>query len=611
MNEFRPHDSANFADCLAHHARQTPEALAYRFLRDGNEDELLLDYAGLEQRARAVAAELQQGCAQGSRVLLLLAPGFDYIAAFFGCLKAGMVAVPAYPPSTSKILDRLDAIIRDCQPAAALTSREHLDAVHQRLQQAAPGARLLAAEDIAAERASAWQAVAVAREDLAFLQYTSGSTGDPKGVMISHANLLHNSATIQRHFDNRRDSHVVSWLPPYHDMGLIGGILQSAFVGCATTLLSPIHFLQRPVRWLRAISRYRATASGGPNFAFELCVRKIKDSELEGIDLSSWEVAFNGAENVRAATVTAFEERFAALGFRRSASFPCYGLAEGTLLATSAGARRGARLREFDARLLEDNLAAPLAPSSAAHLGRALVSSGHGLPGEEPCILDPLSDDRLPQGRVGEICIRGASVAAGYWNRPQASAEVFRPDEDGKPLFRTGDLGFLLDGELYVTGRCKDLIVLNGVNHHPGDLEASVCREQACFRPDGSAAFAIELDDGEQVVVAQEMERRALRELDLAEVLAGIRASLWHNHRLSQPLIVLLQGGSLPRTSSGKVKRQECRRVLGALLRNLLADSGPEGGETETIARNRVIAVEVAGRLLETSEELQDSASLC
>lgn len=609
MNDFRPHDSANFADCLAHHALHTPDALAYRFLLDGNDNEALLDYAGLEQRARAVAASLQQDCAQGSRVLLLLAPGFDYIASFFGCLKAGMVAVPAYPPSTSKILDRLDAIIRDCQPAAAITSGEHLEAVCQRLQHAAPGARLLAAEAITPDGASDWRPVTVAREDLAFLQYTSGSTGDPKGVMISHANLLHNSATIQRHFDNRRDSHVVSWLPPYHDMGLIGGILQSAFVGCATTLLTPIHFLQRPVRWLRAVSRYQATASGGPNFAFELCVRKIKDSELEGIDLSSWEVAFNGAENVRAATLEAFEQRFAALGFRRSASFPCYGLAEGTLLATSSGARRGAVVRDFDARLLEDNLAAPVAPSAASQIGRALVSSGHGLPGEEPCILDPLSDDLLPQGRVGEICIRGASVAGGYWGRPEASAEVFGRDDHGRPLFRSGDLGFILDGELYVTGRCKDLIILNGVNHHPGDIEASVCREQSCFRPDGSAAFAIELDDGERVVVAQEMERRALRELDLGEVLAGIRASLWQQHRLSQPLIVLLQGGSLPRTSSGKVKRQECRRVLGALLRNLLAEGGGEAGEGETIARSRVIAVESAGKLLDVAAEAESAAS--
>lgn len=605
MNDFRPHDSANFADCLAHHARQTPDALAYRFLRDGNEDELLLDYAGLERRACAVAAELQGNCAQGSRVLLLLAPGFDYIASFFGCLKAGMVAVPAYPPSTSKILDRLDAIIRDCQPAAAITSGDHLEAVRQRLQQAAPQARLLAAEAVVAGSGGDWQPVTVARGDLAFLQYTSGSTGDPKGVMISHANLLHNSATIQRHFDNRRDSHVVSWLPPYHDMGLIGGILQSAFVGCATTLLTPIHFLQRPVRWLRAVSRYQATASGGPNFAFELCVRKIKDSELEGIDLSSWEVAFNGAENVRAATLEAFQQRFAALGFRHSASFPCYGLAEGTLLATSSGALRGATVRDFDARLLEDNLAAAAESGVASQAGRALVSSGRGLPGEEPCILDPLSDDLLPQGRVGEICIRGASVAGGYWGRPEASAQVFGKDQAGRPLFRTGDLGFILDGELYVTGRCKDLIIHNGVNHHPGDLEASVCREQACFRPDGSAAFALELGDGEQVVIAQEMERRALRDLDLTTVLAGIRASLWHNHRLSQPLIVLLQGGSLPRTSSGKVKRQECRRVLGALLRTLLADGAGETSETETIARNRVIAVESAGKLLDLAAEAE------
>lgn len=605
MNDFRPQDSANFADCLLHHARQQPDALAYRFLLDGNENEALLSYAELERRARAVAASLQQDCAPGERVLLLLAPGFDYIASFFGCLLAGMVAVPAYPPSTSKILERLDSIIRDCQPAAAITASEHLDAVRLRLQQAAPGSRLLDAGALDARQADRWQPVAVAREQLAFLQYTSGSTGDPKGVMISHANLLHNSATIQRHFDNRRGSHVVSWLPPYHDMGLIGGILQSAFVGCATTLLTPIHFLQRPVRWLRAISRYQATTSGGPNFAFELCLRKIRDSELEGLDLSSWEVAFNGAENVRASTLEGFERRFAALGFRRSASFPCYGLAEGTLLATSAGARRGAVLRTFDARLLEDNLAATLAPGTQGGIPRTLVSSGQALPGEEPCILDPLSGDRLPQGRVGEICIRGASVAGGYWQRAEASKQVFLDDDGGRSLFRTGDLGFMLDGELYVTGRCKDLIILNGVNHHPGDIEASVCAAQASFRADGSAAFSVELDDCEQLVVAQEMDRRALRELDLGQVLDGIRSSLWQQHRLAQPVIILLQGGSLPRTSSGKVKRQACRQALGALLRNLLTPRMAGVGDDETIPRSRVITVEFAGKVLCTEPEAE------
>lgn len=608
MNPIPPGELNNFADCLLHHAQATPDALAYRFLLDGNDSQVLFSYAELAERARAVAARLQQQCPPGGRVLLLLAPGLDYVASFFGCLLAGMVAVPAYPPSTSKTLDRLDAIIRDCQPAAAITAGEHLEAVRQRLRQSAPQAHLLCAESLDTALAAHWQAVPVEPADLAFLQYTSGSTGDPKGVMISHANLLHNSATIQQHFDNRRDSHVVSWLPPYHDMGLIGGILQSAYVGCATTLMAPIHFLQRPVRWLRAISRYGATTSGGPNFAFELCVRKIKDSELADIDLSRWEVAFNGAENIRASTLQAFEQRFAAVGFRPSASFPCYGLAESTLLATSAGARQGARLRQLDARLLEENLAVALDATAEPLHARTLVSCGRGSPGAEPCILDPLCDDLLPAGRVGEIAVRGPSVAAGYWQRAEASARAFGQDAAGRALFRTGDLGFILDGELYVSGRCKDLIVLNGVNHHPGDIEASLCQEQACLRADGSAAFSIERDDREQLVLAQEVDRRAMREVDLQALLDGIRARLWQHHRLSQPIIVLLQGGSLPRTSSGKIRRQACRQLFASLLGELLDGRPAPAQADDALPRHRLIAVECAGQLLELDSPLETEA---
>jgi acyl-CoA synthetase (AMP-forming)/AMP-acid ligase II len=603
MSNHRQDGTGNFAACLQRHAEEMPNALAYRFLLDGGDKEALISYGELDQRARTLAATLQRSCRPGERVLLLLTPGFDYITGFFGCLYAGLVAVPAYPPSTSKILDRLDSIIRDCQPAAALANPEHLAAVHDRLQSLAPGARVLAIGDCDPALAAAWQRPAIGADDLAFLQYTSGSTGDPKGVMISHRNLTHNSAMIQRSFAVQRDGHIVSWLPPYHDMGLIGGILQSAYTGCSTTLMTPIHFLQRPIRWLRAVSKYRGTVSGGPNFAFELCVNKVKDEELEGLDLSHWHVAFNGAENVRASTIAAFEARFAACGFRRASSFPCYGLAESTLMVTASVAHQGAVTRPFDVQQLEDNHAQPVETADDGR-GRALVSSGRLLAGEAPFILDPESDRELPPGQVGEICAASDSVAAGYWQRPEASARVFIDDPLRGRYFRTGDLGFVLDDQLYVTGRLKDLIVVNGVNHHPGDIEATVYRQQEGFRPDGSAAFCMEIDGVERVAIAQEVERRALRELDTERLFESIRSGLWQGHRLAQPVILLMQGGSLPRTSSGKIKRQECRKQLTTLVE--LLRRGTVAGETNL--ENRVIAIEFAGKSLELSADSEPVA---
>lgn len=598
------HDSdvpyVNFSECLRLHAQTIPDRLAYRFLLNGRDEETLITFAELDTAACAAAATLQLHCAAGDRVLILLKPGLDYVVAFMGCLYAGLVAVPAYPPGATKTLDRLDGIIDDCHPAAALASGEDVLTIRARLEQASsPRVLDLATLDLGLARD--WRSVAVSREDIAFLQYTSGSTGVPKGVAVTHGNLIHNSRSISRGFLTHKNSHLVSWLPPYHDMGLIGGILQSLFVGFPSTLLAPIHFLQRPLRWLQAISTYRGTVSGGPNFAYELCLRKIKDEELVGLDLSSWEVAFNGAEHVRAQTIEAFHERFARAGFARTSAFPCYGLAEGTLMVSAAGIKREPVIRHFHAALLEDNVAHPhdgQGPEDADQLRlRTLVSSGRGIPGQGPFICDPHTEQPLEDGRVGEICILGDSVASGYWQRPDSTAAAFRPAvaTHGWPTyFRTGDLGFLLDGELFVTGRLKDLIIINGVNHHPGDIENTVLRSHDSFRPDGTAAFSIELGNSEQVVIAQEIERRALKSLDVEHLFSDLKTRLWQQHQLARPMLVLVFGGSLPRTSSGKIKRQECRRQFEPWLAAL--DSGVV---TDNPGLDKaVVAVEINARIV-------------
>ncbi len=486
---------ANFVEVLRARARRSPEHPAYLFLEEGETESDRLTWSELDRRARAAAKELSRCCEPGDRALLLYPSGLDFIVAFFACLYAGVVAVPAYPPRPRREEPRLRAIVQDACPRMALTTAALL-AAREKVVVCEPSLaemRWLATDGIpGAGPMEAEPRISRDPEAPAFLQYTSGSTSLPKGVVVTHANLLHNEQTIREVFGLDESAVVVGWLPLYHDMGLIGNVLQPLYCGGCCVLMSPAAFLQRPRRWLEAISRYRGTVSGGPNFAYELCARRI-DPRSEGrLDLGSWNVAFNGAEPVRAATLERFSATFAHSGFSPRAFLSCYGLAEATLLVAGGRRGEGVRTEEVSARALARHEVLTTDDGSPR---LRLVSSGRPAGEQTVRIVDPESRAECPPSRVGEIWVSGPSVARSYWRRPEASESELRARlADGSGVFlRTGDLGVLWQGELFVTGRCKDLIILRGRNHYPQDLELTAERAHEALRPGGGAAFPVEI----------------------------------------------------------------------------------------------------------------------
>ncbi|WP_394829006.1 condensation domain-containing protein [Pendulispora albinea] len=533
---------STLTELLLTRASQQPHDGAYTFLTDGEEAEERLTYGELGRRARAIAGMLQRAGARGEPVLLLFAPGLDYVAAFLGCVCAGAIAVPAYPPDPSRLartLPRLTALVADARARFALTT-----GLIRGLFEAMASAELLpvtwlTVEDAGEAEREAWRDPGAGPDDVAFLQYTSGSTGNPRGVILSHQNLLHNSTAIQRCFESNTESRGVIWLPPYHDMGLIGGVLQPLYGGFPVVLMSPLAFLTRPLRWLRAIARHRGTISGGPNFAYDLCVRKSTPEERAALDLRSWELAFNGAEPIHPETLERFAAAFEPSGFRREAFYPCYGLAEGTLIAS--GGRKGA-----GAVVREDGKS-------------RLVGCGESIAGQELRVVDPERLVPVAGGEVGEIWLRGPSVARGYWRRDEethASFGAVLPD-DPRPYLRTGDLGFMADGELFVNGRIKDLVILRGRNLYPQDIERTAVACHPALRPGCAAAFSVAGDGEEQLVVV--LEADPAKATDPAAILDRVRRQIAEQHEVQARAIVLLAPGAVPKTSSGKVQRRACR----------------------------------------------------
>ena len=545
------------------HARaaEHPERLAYTFLHDGESEESVLTYGELDGRARAVAARLARVVAPGERALLLFQPGLDYIAAFFGCLYAGVIAVPAYPPRLNRSLLRLEAIVGDAEARAALTTASTLSKIqplaarHPFLQ----SLNWLSTDDLAGSVAGDWREPG--GSDIAFIQYTSGSTGTPKGAIVTHGNLLSNLENIQRRVECTHEGRALFWLPPYHDMGLIGGVLEPLYVGCSTVLMPASAFLQRPSRWLQAISRTRATHSGGPDFAYELCVRKVTEEQRAALDLNCWEVAFTGAEPVRSATLERFAAAFGPCGFRRDAFYPCYGLAEATLMVSGGSKAPPPVVESLRADALDNHRVVPASAGETDE--RRLVGCGTTLPGQKIVIVDPESLTPCTPDVVGEIWVSGPGVAAGYWNRPEETAQTFggRVADTGEgPFLRTGDLGFLKGEELFVTGRLKDLIILRGLNHYPQDIEATVEGCHEALRLAGGAAFSVEAAGEERLVIVHEIDVR--QRTEPGAVIEAVRRSVAEKHDLEVYAVVLVKAGSVSKTSSGKIQRRACRQAF-------------------------------------------------
>ncbi len=553
---------ANLIELLRARTAEHASRVAFRNLADGESEESRLTYEELESRARAIAAALASHAAPGDRALLFYSGGLEFIAAFWGCLFAGVVAVPVFPARLHRQIPRLLAIAADSEARFVLTTMKIQRQAEDLFKRAPELKKLhwLATDDLPAANADAPRDPRATLETLALLQYTSGSTAAPRGVMVTHGNLLHNLRCLRDVFQFSPESIGVTWLPHYHDMGLIGGLLQPVFAGGEMIVMPPSSFLQRPIRWLAAVTRYRATTMVAPNFAYELCVRKISADQRAPLDLATVKVALCGAEPVRPDTLAQFAKTFGPCGFRQEAFRPAYGLAEATLIVSGHSESGAPFAPAVLAEELQRNRVKPAEEGAAG--SRVLVGCGGIAPNLKVSIVDPETLAPCAPHRVGEIWVAGPSVARGYWRKPEETREIFGAHlTSGEgPFLRTGDLGFLDRGKLFVTGRLKDLIIIRGSNHYPQDLEHTVERSHRALRPACGAAFSIEVDGAERLVIVQEVNDRA--SIPSENVVAAIRRALTESHEVHPDAVVLIEPRSIPRTSSGKIQRYACREAF-------------------------------------------------
>jgi acyl-CoA synthetase (AMP-forming)/AMP-acid ligase II len=548
---------------LAKRAQSQPDDRAYIFVGDRGAEEAVITFRELHDAALALAARLTGIARPGDRAILVFPPGLEFLVAFFGCLIARVIAVPMMVPRRQSARDSSAGIMANCEPVVALTSpafaiRKDLHArfLNEQIQ--------WLSVDLAQTEPAAADLPGPEPEDIAFLQYTSGSTSEPKGVAVSHANLLANLEMIRVSLGNTRQSTYVNWVPLYHDMGLILNALEALYVGALCVLMAPNAFMQRPLNWLRAIHHYRAEVGCSPNFGFDLCVSRYRADQMQGVDLSSWKVALNGAEPVHAGTIKRFNETFAGYGFDPAAAFPAYGMAEATLLI--AGGRRGA---DHVTRVVSRSALQAHAVGAAVDEAdiQTLVGCGRALINEKIAIVDPERCTGLPANQVGEIWVSGPNVARGYWRNAEASTANLNAritgEHDGANWLRTGDLGFLDEtGELFVTGRIKDLVIIRGINHYPQDIEHTVQALHPALRRNCGAAFSVPDERGEEaLVIVQEIERTERNKIDPAEMTGLIREGVTDQHELFARHIMLIRPGTLPKTTSGKIQRSLTRRL--------------------------------------------------
>ncbi|QLE56266.1 fatty acyl-AMP ligase [Nostoc sp. TCL26-01] len=569
---------STLVELLRSRATHEPDKLAYMFLVDGKTPGPTLTYGELDRLARAIGAQLQQHKAKGERALLLYPQGLEVMAAFLGSLYAGVIAIPAPPPDAGRLkraLPRLRAIVKDADAKFVLTN-QHLLSTLQAAKEDFPEFEEMnwfAIEDTDLDLADQWQDPQVSPETLAYLQYTSGSTSTPKGVMISHHNIMHHCGYLQKACGYDAESVSVTWMPYFHDYGLVEGLTVPIYNGHPCYVMSPMAFIKQPLRWLQAIANYRGTHSQAPNFAYEQCVRRVTEEQKATLDLSSWVAAGNAAEPINPRVLEEFFEKFADCGFRWESFAPAYGLAENTLLVSTSPRQVSPVLCLVEKSQIEQN---KIVEATSWHEGvRAIPGCGQLVCDTQVAIVNPDSLVRCAPDEVGEVWVADPSVAGGYWHRPQESESTFRAkitrETDTTTYLRTGDLGFMRGGELFITGRIKDLIIIRGTNHYPQDLEWTVQQIHPALRPDYGAAFSIEVDGVEQLVIVQEVKRNP-EAFDPDEILTSIKQAIAEIHELQVYAVALVKPGNVLKTSSGKIQRRACKTSFLTGELEVLAD---------------------------------------
>lgn len=607
-------------DLLRFRAAMMPDQVVYTFLPDNGNEPEVVTFGELDKQARALAAQLNQHDGFGERALMLFPSGLEFIVAFFGCLYAGVIGVPAYPPRKNHNLNRLQSIITDCQPKFVLSTSKVMrvaEPMFKETEGLSDGLVWVATDEVSPELASQWQDKLVVADDLAFLQYTSGSTGSPKGVMVSHGNLIHNEAMMTQGLNFGPDVFFASWLPLFHDLGLIGATLQPLYMGGQSVLMTPASFLQRPIRWMQAISDYRANTAVAPNFAYELCARQISKEQKEGLDLSCWTRALSGAEAIRSETLDRFTAAFEPYGFKRSSFHGTYGLAEATLFVSGGGKHPRPVVKTVSGPELQENKFVEVPGGNETDLDVVGIGETHWRD-QEVIIVDPEAHTHLEEGQIGEIWIKGENVAKGYWQRPEATKETFQAytkDNNDGPYLRTGDLGTQIDGELFFTGRQKELIIIRGRNHYPHDIEKTVESCHEALRADNNAAFTIEVDGEDRLVVAQEVERRYRLKLDVEEVSRAARQAVAEKHELQLYAIVYLKPGRVQKTSSGKIQRRGMQQSylngsLEILAESKLDSSTLAADSSVDLTRQALLSLDAADRAEQTLAYLKQELIL-